>query len=471
MKSAGVISGLSVSHRNASVDEIECVSRADERTVVSELLSREGVTEAFALETCNRMEAYVVTGDVERGRGALSEVLPPVRDEAVVRMDHEASLRHLMRVATGLESLVLGEDQILGQFKSAIEEAEAAGGVGPLLEEALTKAIHVGERARTETAINEGIVSLGRAAVELARERIELADASALVVGAGEMGQITARALADANVRRLVVANRTRSRAERLARGIDVESEAVGLDDLRGAIDGADVVVAATGSPDYVLDASALDSAGETLVVDIAQPRDVDPTAAALAGVEVFDIDALEAVTDRTRANRRDAAEAVEVMIDEEFERLLESFKRKRADEAISAMYESAERVKTRELEKALTKLDAEGGLTDAQRETVGALADALVGQLLAAPTRSLRDAAARDDWTTIQTAMRLFDPDFDGDTAPGAAGTSDSEAHSASDDGGPPASNSPGGPRGTSDGLAGEADLARQILEQLSND
>jgi glutamyl-tRNA reductase len=135
-------------------------------------------------------------------------------------------------------------------------------------------------------------------------------------------------------------------------------------------------------------------------------------------------------VTAETRRTRRAAAEAVERLIDEEFTRLMETRKRKRADDAIGAMYESAERLKERELEEALTRLEAQGELTEDQRETVASLADALVGQLLAAPTRSLRDAAAEDDWATIQTAMTLFDPDFEADldlpASPGASGDVD---------------------------------------------
>jgi glutamyl-tRNA reductase len=426
MRDAGVISGVSVSHVDASVDEIESAGGPDARTTVRALLAREGVSEAFALVTCNRSEAYVVTEEAAAGRAALEGFAPDVHDAAVRGLDHEESIRHLMRVAAGLESLVLGEDQILGQFRSAIEAARAAGGVDEVLDGTLTKALHVGERARTETGVNDGATSLGSAAVELARREFDraLAGASALVVGAGEMAALAGLALADAGVASLVVANRTLSNAEHVVAevaddagaGADAgfEATAVTLDALESAVAEADVVVAATGSPEHVLDRATLADAGPTVVVDVAQPRDVDPGADDLPGVVVRDLDALEAVTEETRATRREEAAAVEAMIDEEFERLMESYKRARADEAIATMYEGAERVKRRELETALSKLDAQGGLTAEQRETVTAMADALVKQLLAAPTRSLREAAGQDDWTTIHTALHLFDPEFD---------------------------------------------------------
>lgn len=414
MNAGSIVTGVSVAHDHASVDEVEAAAADSERAIVRTLLARDGVEEAFALQTCNRAEAYVVTEDASAGRDALAPVTADVRDGAVVRHDHEAAVRHLMRVASGLESLIVGEDQILGQMKDAAETAREAGGLGPTLEEILLKAVHVGERARTETGINEGTVSLGGAAVELAHRKVDLAGATVLVVGAGEMGTLAARTLADAGVDRLYVANRTRSAAEHVACEVPADADAVGLGAAERLVESADAVIAATAAPDPVLSAEAFVDAGDTVVVDVAQPRDVPASVADIEGVVHHDIDDLETITETAQNRRHEEAAAVEELIDAEFDRLVTSFKRKRADEAVSAMYEGAERVKRREVEEAVTKLEAQGGLTDEQRETVADLADALVGQLLAAPTKSLREAAAQDDWTTIRTAMTLFDPGFD---------------------------------------------------------
>ncbi|QCJ48481.1 glutamyl-tRNA reductase [Haloprofundus sp. MHR1] len=429
MEETGVISGVSVSHVNATVDEVGAACHDDVRATISALLDRDGVEEAYVLQTCNRAEAYVVTERPALGAAALADFAPDVRDGAVVTLDHEESLRHLMRVAAGLESLVLGEDQILGQLRRAESEARAVDAVGTMLEDALRKAIHVGERARAETKINEGVVSLGSAAVRLAETETAVEGSTALVVGAGEMGALAARALDSANVDRLLVANRTVPHAEHIAAEVAADASAVALDAAAAAAGEADVVVTATSSTDYVLDAEALAGAGETVLIDIAQPRDVDPAADELPDVVVRDIDALETVTAETRERRRSETDVVEAMIDDELARLLDAYKRKRADDAISGMYESAEAVKRREVQTALSKLDAQGELTDEQRETVEALADALVGQLLAAPTKSLRDAAADDDWTTIQTAMQLFNPSFDDRATPDAPAFETSEA------------------------------------------
>lgn len=409
----GVITGFSVAHGHADLDAIELACATQDTSIVESLLEQPSVTEAVCLQTCNRSESYVVTESPDSGREALQSVVS-VPSDAIHELGHEESLRHLMRVSCGLESIVLGEDQILGQLREAYLTARSMGAIGPMLEEALTKALHVGEQARTETAINEGIVSLGSAAVRLAAQNIELADASALVVGAGEMGTIAASSLAT-EVDRTVIANRTVVHAEHVADSLDGgTASAISLDELPDALSESDVVVSATGSNETVIDSAMLAGTGTTLLIDIAQPRDIAPDVDERSGVTLCDLAALESITDRTTANRRAAAEAVETMIDEEVDRLLTQYKRKRADEVIAAMYEGAETVKQRELSTAFSKLEAAGDLTDEQRDAVESLADALVGQLLAAPTKSLRDAAECDDWSTINTALQLFNPHFD---------------------------------------------------------
>ncbi|SNZ06591.1 glutamyl-tRNA reductase [Natronoarchaeum philippinense] len=420
---SGVISGVSVAHDRASVDEIADAGADDQRAEVERLLTRPGVEEAFALHTCNRTEAYVVTDDQTVGRATLAGFADEASEDAVVYTDHEESLRHLMRVAAGLESLVLGEDQIIGQVRTAYEDARGVGGIGPMLDEAVTKAIHVGERVRTETAFNQGVLSLGSAAAEVATEELSLETATALVVGAGEMGTLAAKSLADRDVAELVIANRTVPHAEHVAKEVTVDASAVALPAAETVAETADLVVTTTASDEPLLDAETFADGGETTVVDIAQPRDVDPEVAELTTVSVFDLDDLQSVTAETERRRRESVAEVEAIIDREFDRLLEQYKRKRADEVIAAMYESAERVKSEEVSTAVSKLEADidGELPEAQREVIEAMADSLVSQLLAAPTKSLREAAAEDDWTTINTALQLFDPDFGGDDGPPA--------------------------------------------------
>ncbi len=430
MEHDGVVTGVVVTHRRATLDEIGAAGGDGIRATLNEVSRHGSVREAFALHTCNRAEAYVVTDRPAEGREALASFAPDVRDGAVDRLGHEESLRHLLRVAAGLESQVLGEDEILGQMRDALAAAEATGALGPTLESAVRKALHVGERARTETSINEGTTSLARAAVEAARAETTLAGATALVVGAGETGRTAARALVDAGVGSLVVANRTVERAEDLAADADGAATAVPLADAADRVADAGVVVTATASADPVFGREALASAGETVVVDLAVPRDVDPAARSEPGVVVRDVDALRSVTERTRERREAAAEAVAAMVDDEFERLLRSYKRQRADEAVGAMYEGAERMKRAELGRLRSRLaEGDGDLTDDQHEAIEAFADSLVNSLLAPPTRSLKAAAEADDWTTIQTAMALFDPTVEQPEVDDGGAPADAEA------------------------------------------
>jgi glutamyl-tRNA reductase len=409
----GVVQGVRVSHDVTDLDAIREAGASDQSSAVERLLDAPDVSEAFALHTCHRVEEYVVAPDAATGREALDRRFG---DDAVA-MGHDESLRHLLRVAAGLESVVLGEDQVLGQVRDAHEDARSVGAIGPVLGDAVTKAIRVGERARTETAINEGVVSMGSAAVRLVQRERPVADATTLVVGAGEMGELAATALARVGADPLTVANRTPERAEAVVADLDadVTARATDLDDLPGLLAAADVAVTATASPVPLVDAPTLADAGETLVVDLGQPRDVDPDAAGVEGVTLHDIDDIESVTESTRESRASAAAAVEEMVERELDTLQTQFKRKRADQVIGAMYEGAERVKDRELARAIDRLEADGDLTPEQREVVESLADTLVSQLLAAPTRSLREAAAEDDWETINTAIHLFDPAFEG--------------------------------------------------------
>ncbi len=421
MQTTGVVTGISVSHSIASVDDVARAGGDNQRAEVAELMEKPYVSEAFALHTCNRTEAYVVTDDAAVGQAAFETFAPHVDDDAIRHLDHEESLEHLMRVAAGLESLVLGEDQILGQVRQAYEDARGEDGIGPMLEDAVTKAIHVGERVRTETEINEGIVSLGSAAATVAIDDLDVEEPTALVVGAGEMGTTAVKALVDRGIDDIIVANRTVPHAEHLATEVDADASAVPLQGVNTVASRADLVVSTTASEEPILGAEPFESTKKTVVVDLAQPRDIEPVVADIDGVTVYDLDTLTAVTEQTRRQRRAAAEEAERIIDAEFDRLLDQYKRKRADEVIAAMYESADRVKTQEVSTAVSQLEAEreAELAPAEREIVESMADALVNKLLAPPTKSLREAAGEDDWTTINTALQLFDPAFDGETYP----------------------------------------------------
>jgi glutamyl-tRNA reductase len=409
---AFLVTGVRVTHDRANLAALETAGSDDWRDRIDALLAEDGVAEAAVIQTCNRVEEYVVTDAVETGREALSG-FSDLPADAVVEMDHGESLRHLLRVASGLESQVLGEDQILGQIREAYAAADERGALGGILEPALLKAIHVGERARTETAINEGIVSLGSAAIDLAAAEQGLADATVAVIGAGEMSRTVAKALPE-RVAEVRILNRSPERAERLAADVHPPVACDGLAGLPAHLVDADIAFSATASDDPIIDVETVTDAGETLMIDLAQPRDVTAGAAARDGIAVRDLDGLRSVTEATHEERREAAREVGAIVEEEFDLLLDQYKRQRADAVISGMYRGAERIKEAELRRALDRLD---GLDAEDEAVIESLADSLVSQILAVPTESLRNAAADDDWETITTAIELFDPTGGADT------------------------------------------------------
>ncbi|MFP4591135.1 MAG: glutamyl-tRNA reductase [Halobacteriales archaeon] len=406
----GVVSATAITHRQADVETLAAAAPDDPGVALDDLLAMADVQEAFVLSTCNRVEFYVVTDTASIGRGRLDRHLNQVPAGARRALRHDEAIEHLCRVASGLESQVLGEDEVLGQVRDAFHLANDRGALGPVLEPALLKALHVGERARTETAINEGVVSLASAAVRLADGRLHLPRATAVVVGAGDAGRRTARALAAAGVDHLVLANRSQDAAEAVGRTIGVDAT-VDLDDLGDAIAEADLLVTATASSSPVIGPEHVPRDHPLLVVDLGQPQDVSPSVRNRANVAYYDLDRLRIITDRTHEQRTDAAAAVERLIEREVDELHRQFKRDRAEEVIAAMRAGADGIKRHELERAVHRLEHGDAPT---AEIVEDLADALVNAIMAAPTEALRDAAEEDDWATINAAIYIFDPSLD---------------------------------------------------------
>lgn len=409
---AGVITGLSVSYRSADIDIIERATPTDPEQAMQRLVNTTACNESILLNTCNRVEWFVVAPSAEQGNAILADFVPNVASTEGRWLDHEQSLTHLLRVAAGLDSMVLGEDQILGQLRDACAAAERAETLGPILKETVWKAIHTGEHIRTETAINEGVVSLARAAIDLAKTEMSLDGRDVLLIGAGDMGRRAAFALNELPVGSVRIANRTQSRAVELAERLAVPTEIVPFTELERAVRACDLVLAATNSDAPVLTESMMQHAGETFAIDLGQPRDIDRSGAP-ESIRIIDLDDLESITEKTHEERATAAAHAEEIIEAERRHLEDRFKRKQADTVIRTMYESAETMKAQEVAEAKSLLDSRDELTGSTESVIESLADALVSQLLAAPTKSLRDAAADDDWETIQTALTLFDPEF----------------------------------------------------------
>jgi len=403
------IKGLLVTHKRAELSDFESLCEPPKEEILKTLSEDMGADEAFVLQTCNRAEFYV--------SGADQGVLDEFADKVGVRSGTERYVegmeasRHLMRLASGLESMVVGEDEILGQVREAYHEASDAGYLDGALETAVLKALHVGERARTETAVNEGNASMGSAAVEIARENLgELDDVTVVVVGAGEMGELVAHSLADrdAGYDKILVVNRTYDTARRLAD--EIGGEPLKFGELSSHLDEADVVVTATGAPHLIFDGTDL-SGHELLVLDLANPRDVDEDAETVEGVELVDIDDIAEVSGSCVEERQRAAEEVEEIIDEEMRVLEDQMKQEKAMEMLSEIYERAEEVRQEETREALSMLERQGAqsLSDREREIIDDMTAALVNRLLSTPTEALKNAAVSEDYETLRRASEIF--------------------------------------------------------------
>lgn len=401
-----------VTHRTASIDEIERAWHGDVETILKWVMSQDRVEECAVLKTCNRVEVYVVA---PRGEKVLFDLAKKARvsSRIIDFHDHDESLLHLLRLASGLESMIIGEDQILGQMKELTQIAMKAGTTGWMLETAFKKAIQVGKRVRKETRINERSVSVGSAAVDLAEEILgDLKGKSVLVIGAGETGELISRALLSREIGSLAVTNRTLSSAVCLAESLG--GEAVPFDDMPRRLHIADVVISATSAPHYILlksdiETAMADRSNKLLIIDIANPRDVDQAAAEVSGVQLHNIDSLKNISRENMMQRMAEATRVEEIITEELQLLRAKYKRKEAEELLARLYSQAELIKDQEVRKAMNKLSARHTLGEIEQQVLCDMSRSIVNKILSEPTKSLKSAAERGDLEILKSLCELF--------------------------------------------------------------
>ncbi|MGV8088981.1 MAG: glutamyl-tRNA reductase [Methanothrix sp.] len=406
------IASMLVTHRTASIDEIERAWHGDVETILKWVMSQDRVEECAVLKTCNRVEVYVVA---PRGEKVLFDLAKKARvsSRIIDFHNHDESLIHLLRLASGLESMIIGEDQILGQMKELTQIAMKAGTTGWVLETAFKKAIQVGKRVRKETRINERSVSVGSAAVDLAEEILgDLKGKSVLVIGAGETGELISRALLSREIGSLAVTNRTLSSAVCLAESLG--GEAVPFDDMPCRLHAADVVISATSAPHYILLKSDIEMAmagrsNKLLIIDIANPRDVDQAAAEVSGVELHNIDSLKNISRENMMQRMAEAARVEEIITEELQLLRAKYKRKEAEELLARLYSQAELIKDQEVRKAMNKLSARHTLGEIEQQVLCDMSRSIVNKILSEPTKSLKSAAERGDLEILKSLCELF--------------------------------------------------------------
>jgi glutamyl-tRNA reductase len=419
---------VGINHRTAPVAVRERLALGPEaqrrllRTgVLQEAAAAAGLAEFVILSTCNRTELYAATADARRRLAEvpqdLAHLLPTIADlpapqlqPHTYRLTGSDVVRHLCRVAAGLDSMVIGESEILGQVAAAYERAAAESMAGPLLEAAFRAATGSGRRARTETGICRLPTSVSTEAIRLLADIAgPLEDLSVLLVGTGKMGRLAGESLRSHGGRRITVVSRTARHAEELAG----EWGAVGLawHDLPAAIREADAILCSTGAPHAVVTREVVERAIGTggdgrrrVFVDIAVPRDVEPEVATLPAVELYDIDALQQRLQGNLDRRRSEIPAVERIIDEEVARFEDWLRGATLRPLLSQMRARGEAIRRRELQRVLRRL---GDVPPALQAHLEAFSQSLVSKLLHEPTRRLREASDPERFQTYTGVAR----------------------------------------------------------------
>ncbi|HEX4494463.1 MAG TPA: glutamyl-tRNA reductase [Thermoanaerobaculia bacterium] len=395
-------------------------SKEEAEKALVHLIARAEVAEAFLISTCNRTEIYLQPRDEDGAYRAALEMVFLGREPELerpgrlyVKRNGEAA-RHLLAVASGLESMVLGEPEILGQVKAAAALAEAMGAEGPVLKRLLRSATTAGKRARQETAITAGAVSLGYAIVELTRQIFSgLDDCRVLLIGAGDIARSVARPLVERGARELRVANRSIERA-RLFHQEFAQAELLPFEHRLEAVVTADLVIVSTGADEPVLTRRELEEAMRSragkplLVVDLGVPRNVDPAAGKVENVFLHSVDSLEHLIERNLKRRREELPRAEEIIQEELGHFRSWFRGLEAEPLVARMQKQAERIRLTELAEVLPRFPAE---THAELER---LTRSLVRKILHHPSSRLRARDGADDLSRLDLVRELFHLDAD---------------------------------------------------------
>src|SRR4051812_43534103 len=435
----GTLLALGVSHKTAPLPVRERLALPEGRavTVLRELVGHADVHEAVAISTCNRTEVYLVVSDPVEAESATLAVLarqagirPTELFGAIYSLRDADAVRHLFQVAAGLDSMIVGEAEVQGQVKRAYELALVEGVTGPVSNRLFRDALGAGKRVRTETSISRAHVSVSSVAVELARAALgELSARSVLVIGAGENGELTARALHERGVDTVFVANRRYDRAIGLAQRFG--GHAVRFEDLPRQLLEADIVVSSTASPHQIVGRDEMEVVAESrggrplLMIDIAVPRDIEPSVREVPGVTLYDMDDLQREVARNMGSRVAEAGRARQIVDQEVERFAQWLASLDVVPTIAALRSLGDGVVEQVLRENESRWES---LSDADRERVGVMARAVVSRLLHEPTLRLKDATDRDaSYHYVQALRELFAIE----TGPGAGEAAEAEVTS----------------------------------------
>lgn len=417
-----VVVGLN--HKTAPVEVREKLSfpEATVSEALRKLMSYDGIKESLILSTCNRVEIYASVDDSAKGADRIKKFIsdyhglsPDVLENSLYIHPDAQGARHVFRVASSLDSLVVGEPQILGQLKDAFDIALKTKTTSTVLNKLLKKAISVAKRVRTETRLAEGAVNISFAAVELARKIFgSLQEKTVMLLGAGEMAELAARHLLNNGVATIMVANRTFERAVELAN--EFKGSAVRFEDFPAEMVMADILICSTGAPNYVvkhdMTAKVMKERRHKpiFMIDISVPRNIDPGVDKIDNVYLYNVDDLQGVVDTNVQERQQEAAKAEEIVSQEVETYLQWERSLDAVPTIVDLREKVEDIRKRELEKTLCQLN---GISDDHKRAVEILSQAIVNKILHAPLVVLKQAASSaDGGEVISIARKIFNLD-----------------------------------------------------------
>ncbi|WP_457567547.1 glutamyl-tRNA reductase [Desulfurobacterium sp.] len=406
-----------MNHKTAPVEIRERFALKDEKLerTILEFNSLPPVDECMILSTCNRVEFYFVSrsdnpfSQVKNFLSKISDLSEKEIEQHLYFKKQEEAIKHGFRVAASLDSMILGEPQIIGQFKDAFTKAREMGTAGVVINRFCETALKVSKRVRTETAIARNAVSISFAAVELAKKIFGyLSDKNVAIIGAGEMAELAVKHLINTGVNRVFVVNRTLERAEKLAK--EFGGKAFKLEDIESVLAASDIVISSTGAPDYVITKEMIENVerkrnGKPLfLIDIAVPRDIDPAIDGIENVYLFDIDNLKEVVEANLEERRRAAKEAEKIIEGCVHRFIHWLKEHEVAPLIAELKQKAERIRKEELKKRLPRMN----LTKEQEEQVDYLTQIIINKLLHTPITTFRQKAP-DEKTYIKVFKEIF--------------------------------------------------------------
>ncbi len=408
-----LLTGLS--HKTASINVREKVSLTNDALPRALNAFSNYTSQGVIVATCNRTEIYSVATNAEHGIKAHRNFLQHFFEVEIDNfqqnlyvLEQEKAVTHLFRVASSLDSQIIGESEILGQVRDSFSAAAKQGIAGGTIAHLFHSAIRTGKRARTETSISRNALSVSRACVQLSKQYIgQLEQVRALIIGVGEASRLAAQALRDSGSKQITIANRTITNAHDLAN--DVNAEIASLDDLSSLLIQSDIVVTATGAPEHIISKSELAEIMDNrkqrplLIMDIAAPRDVEYGANDIPGVQIFTLDDLESIATNNRIEREAEASKVESIIAEEVESFRNWWKSRLVTPTISAIHDFAENIRAEEISKTLQQISLS---SSEDAEKIDKMTKAIIKKLLHAPTASLR---SKNDASFTQYARELF--------------------------------------------------------------